>query len=261
MNTGGILAGLINATDGLGTVGTTAIDPQWIFTNTFVLEPGTTQIGLKTKLSPDWETGDTIVTTLYQAADFTARSVSNNAVIVPTGLKADANLLTFKGGRMAVRTLGVPATGNVIVGATDFVWSTFSFDADDSGEDIFITAVTITDTLDGTYADMANIDNAELWADLDQNGTYETKITATENPTGGGGASETHYFVFNQAITVSRDESIEWIFMGDLSFDATPGGTHALTVAADGATCIGADSGLSITDAASGSAGTQTVVP
>jgi len=259
MTTGDTLFGPVDGADGLAVVGTTAVDPKFTYSSTYVFPTGTTKVGFKVRLGTDWEADDTIAMQLYQAADMTCKGVLSNNTITPTGFASAGNTMTIKAGALVVRMLGNPPTGAVIVGAQDFTWGTFSFDASASGEDVLITAVIITDTLDGTTGNMANIDNAELYADLDGNGSYETMITNTENPTGGGGASDTHTFTLTRTITVPKGGKINWIFVGDLAAAATADGTHALTVVADGATATGATTGTSITDTASGSAGTLTV--
>jgi len=259
MTTGNTLFGPVDGADGLAVVGTTAIDPKFTYSSTQVLPAGTTKVGFKVRLGTDWEADDTIAIQLYRAADMTCKGVLSNNTITPTGFASAGNTMTLKAGALVVRMLGNPPTSAVIVGAQDYTWGSFSFDATASGEDVLITAVIITDTLDGTTGDMANIDNAELWADLDGNASYETMISNTENPTGGGGATDTKTFTLTQTIRVPKGGKIDWIFVGDLASGATAGGTHALTVVADGATVTGADTGNAITDTANGSAGTLTV--
>lgn len=261
MATGNLLMGPVDGSAD----GSAVLNRELDFTSTHIFPVGVTKVGLKVRVAATAgddgdSTDDTIAAAVTAAGDVTAKGLITNSTITAGGSYAvTANTQTIKAGALVVRTLGVPATGNVIVGATDYTWGSFSFDATASGEAVMITGVTITDTLDGTTGNMANIDNAELWADLDKNGSYETKLTSTDAPTGGGGASDTHAFTFTTTVTVPKGGSINWIFVGDLAAAATAAGTHALTVAADGATVTGADTGNAITDTASGTAGTLTV--
>ncbi|MBU1082973.1 hypothetical protein KKE14_00835 [Patescibacteria group bacterium] len=259
MGTGNILAGPVDGTDGAGTYGTTAIDPKFTFSSTFTLPVGVNKVGIKTKLGSDWANDDTIIVTLYQAADLTVKGVMTNNTVTPTGFAAAGNTQTVNGGALVVRTLGTPPTGSVITGTTGFTWGTFSFDADDSGEDVRITAVTVTDTVDATTGALANIDQAKIYADLDSNGTFETLLDGPDFPAGAAGTTATHAFTFNQEVIVPKGTVINWSLVGDLATGAVAGGTHAFTVAADGATASGFDTGATITDTASGSAGTLTV--
>ena len=260
MTTGDILFGPVDGADGLAVVGTTAVDPKFTYSSTYVFPVGTTQVGFKVRLGTDWEASDTIAMQLYQAGDMTCKGVQSNNTITPTGFASAGNTMTIKAGALVVRMLGNPPTGAVIKGAQDFTWATFAFDATASGEDVLITAVIITDTLDGTTGNMADIDNAELWADLDGNGSYETKISNTEQPTGGGGATDTQTFTLTQTVTVPKGGKINWIMVADLAAGTVTASTntHCMTVVADGATATGADTGTAITDTASGASGTMT---
>ncbi|MBU1092221.1 hypothetical protein KJ836_00920 [Patescibacteria group bacterium] len=259
MDTGNALAGPVDGIVESGAYTSGTPDPQFTFSTTYNLSVGVTKLGFKVNLGTDWEASDTIIVTMYQAADLTVKGVRTGDTIVPTGFAAAGNTQTVKAGALVVRTLGTPPTGNIIKGTTGFTWGTFAFDAGASGEDVLVTAVTITDTLDGSTGDMANVDNAKLYADLDKNGTYEALIDGPDFPTGGGGATDTHAFTFNQTVRVPKGTMINFIFVADLASGATADGTHTLTVAADGATCSGADTGTGITDTASGSGGTLTV--
>lgn len=260
MATGNILAGPVNGLDGAGVVGTTGVDPMFVFTNTFVLNVGITRIGFKVNLNSDWHDGDTIQVELYQAPDFTVKNLSTNDTVIPTGFVAAGNVMTVGIGALNVHTLGNPPDGNVVIGTTNFRWSSFVFDASGSSEDIRVTGVTITDVLDGIYGNMADINSAAIWLDSDNNGTYETKIAGNDYPIGGGGASDVHKFTFAQLVIVPKGGSIGWIMIGDLALNATPGGTHNISVFAGGADAVGVETGDTITDTASGTAGTLTVV-
>ncbi|MBU1082956.1 hypothetical protein KKE14_00735, partial [Patescibacteria group bacterium] len=261
MATGSILAGPVDGTDGEGTLGTTAVDPDFNFTETFDLLTGVTKLGFKVNLGTDWAADDTILVQLHQAADFTAKGVQSGSTVTPTGFTAISNTMTVKAGALVARTLGTPATSSVIVGTQGFTWGTFSWDATASGEDVLITSIVILDTLDATTADAANLDNFEIYADIDGSGTYEAseKIYGPAFPTGGGGSTDTITATLSQTLRVPKGTSMDWIAVADLAAGAVALGTHTLTVAAAAETSSGADTGSDIVSTASGSGGTLTV--
>ncbi|MBU1083180.1 hypothetical protein KKE14_01960, partial [Patescibacteria group bacterium] len=141
-----------------------------------------------------------------------------------------------------VNTLSTPSEREVIEGVTDFDWMHASITNESiSFEDILITDITVLDVLDGVIGDMADINNAELWADFDDNGSYESRITATYDPIGGGGLSDTHTFVLNQTMRIPKDNTVNFVLLGDLSTGANEGGIHTMKV--NGITVHGADTG------------------
>ncbi len=262
MTSGDTLYGPVDGADGLAVVGTTAVDPKFTYSSTYVFPVGITKVGFKVRLGTDWENNDTILVELYQAADVTCKGVLSNNTITPTGFASVGNTMTVKAGALVVRMLGNPPTGAVIKGAQDFTWATFSFDASASGEDVLITAVIITDTMDGTTGNPSDINNSELWADLDGNGSYETKISNTEQPSGSkGDDTDTTTYTLTQTVRVPKGGKINWVMIADLDASAVTAttDTHAFTVVADGATCTGATTGTAIVDTASGGSGTMTV--
>ncbi|MEZ4210385.1 MAG: hypothetical protein R3B38_01600 [Patescibacteria group bacterium] len=227
------------------------------FTDTFIIPVGTHGYTVRVRVAST-AGAETVAVEVNAAADVTARGfVTNDTITAGGSFSVTGNTQTVKVGDLDIDTIGNPADSNVIVNTNDYVWSTFSFDAGDSGEDVLVSTVTVTDTLDGTTADMADIDNAELWADLDDNGTYETLVAGPDQPTGGGGVSDTHAFTLSTTIVVPKGGSIQVAFVGDLASGATANGTHKISVSA--ATATGADTGSDISESTSGAGGIMTV--
>jgi len=224
------------------------------FNDTFTLSPGVQEVSVTTDLGTDFEASDTIQVTIAVAADVTAKGLQTGNSVVPTVTGATGNEQTIKAGAVVMRTLASPPSGNVIKGATDLTWATFSLDASASGEDVLVSSITVGDDV-GASANMANLDNAELWADLDSDGSFETKISKTEQPDGAVGVDDTHAFTLTESIRIAKGSFIKFIFMADLATaaDADATSTHAFTLDANtvAGVCItatGADTGSDITE-------------
>ena len=121
-----------------------------------------------------------------------------------------------------------------------------------SGEDIQVSALTITDTVGDAADDASDIDNAELWADLtDANSSrgdvYETKVSDTKQPDDTDAlttVAETQAFTLTQTITVPKGSFIRVAFVADLVADATTGDTHTITIESGGVVAaVGAETG------------------
>ncbi len=258
MATGNILSGPVD-----GSADGTDPDEEFDFTNTFVLGVGISKVGFKVRLGTDFENSDTLAISLDAAGNVTAKGLITNNSISPTIASGTGNTQTVKAGALEVRDLGVPPSGKVVAGAADFTWATMSLDASASGEDVLVSSITVGDNVNAT-GNMADIDNAELWADLDSNGTYETKVSQTEQPDGSAGTDDTHAFTLTQTIRVPKGGFIKLIFVADLSSSATANGTHQIgivdsTVTAADVTATGADTGNDISESDSGGSGTMTV--
>ncbi|OGB85029.1 hypothetical protein A2994_00220 [candidate division Kazan bacterium RIFCSPLOWO2_01_FULL_48_13] len=263
MATGNILSGPVDGTADSDTASSSvdaADDGAFAFTNTFVLPVGITKIGFKVRIGSDFDGAETLSATIGIAADVTSKGLITNSAIAETGLESSGNTQTIKAGALVMRTLTIPATSNVVVGISDYVWSTFALDASASGEDVLVSALTVTDTMDGNTANMGDIDQVELWADLDNNGSFETRISGSETPTGtDGDDTDTQAFTLTQTVRVVKGGEVRVQFIGDLGSAAYTdvGETHALTLTSGDVT--GADTGQTITETTSGTAGTLTI--
>lgn len=260
MVTGNILSGPVD-----GTADSTDPDEELDFVNTFTLPVGVNNIGLRARLgaasgSDGFEATDTLSFSIDAAGNTTVKGIITNNTITPTVSSASSNTLTVKAGALVVETLGIPATANVVVNTQDMIVGTYSWNAVASGEDVVVTAFTVTDDMDATTGESDDFLNWELWADLTTGTTssrgdeFETKISSTENPTSDAGDStDTQAFTLTTAVTVAKGTSVRVALVADVASGATALGTHIFETT-DGtcATVSGKDTGVDVAETAAG---------
>ncbi len=220
---------------------------------------GATTVFVKGLLGSDFDSGDT-VTIRVNPTDWSNATGDNtgDTITFPNALSS-ANTMTVQAGALTVTTLTQPAARSIVAGATDFVFATASLDAANSGEDIKVTAVTVTDT---TVTGLGTeFDNVEIWADLTsadspRGDVYETRISDTEQMTGTTGAN-TLSITLDPQVTVTKNTSVKVAVVGDISSAASSNDTHTVKISA--ATAVGLTSGATITPTVAGSGQTMTV--
>jgi len=155
-----------------------------------------------------------------------------------------------------VVTLTVPLAQNIVAGEQDFDWMYAEIINESTDEDILVTEVKIEDTLGDADDDFNAITNAAIWADLDGNGSYETKVSSTKQFTDNGLPVETHSFALTQNIII--ETSIKIALRADLSTSANAGDTHTIRVSE--ITAAGMDSGSNASGSYEGTGQTMMVV-
>jgi hypothetical protein len=123
-------------------------------------------------------------------------------------------------------------------------------------EAIKVTDITIEDTLGDAGDQFNDLVNAEIWADLDSNGSYETKVSNTENPQDTGAPVETHLFNLNNFIVVESTTKIA--LRADVSSSAPAGDTHTIRVS--DMTAVGNDTGANASGTYEGVGQTMAIV-
>ncbi|MBU4367921.1 peptidoglycan-binding protein [Patescibacteria group bacterium] len=230
------------------------------FTDTFIVPVGTHKYSVKAKLASDVSADDTIKFAIATggATDITAKGMTSNSTITATGT-ATGNTLTVKGATLSITSLSSPASRSVAVGTPDFVYSTISLSAINSGEDIQVTGITVLDdvTADAYPSDLSNM---AIWADLTsansaRGDVYETRITNTENPTVATSTDTVQSFTLNQTITISAGGFVNIAVVASLKAGAltTSSPIHKLGIA--GATATGV---VTANGASTGTAATKT---
>jgi len=249
MTTGNILSGPVDgADDANGDYGTAGVDAKFIFNTTFVLPVGVTKVGFKVRIGTDFENNDDLTVAIVSADDVVAYGDMSNTPIVPDGTYPVAGeTQTVRVGALLIETLGIPASKNIVVGSQDLLVSTYSFDAGESSEDVLVSSFTILDDVND-IGETDDFNNMDLWADLDSNGTYETKISITEQPHDNApGVDDKVIFVLNPTLRVAKGSRMGIALIADVNMNATEGGTHILeTSATDCAVVTGADTGMVI---------------
>ncbi len=257
---GVIAAGPQDSTDSTDTV---------VFSDTYIVPVGVNQYTFECTIydsdADDWGGGsnDTVIAGIAGAGSLTAKGYSTNTTIAAGGSFAvNGNTQTIKFGTLAAVTLTTPAQRSVVPGVQDLIWMTGSLSAANSGEDMIVETIIIEDTyVDTGAADtdgISVIDNMEIWADLDGNGSYETKVSDTENPTGTGTSADyTQTFTLDPTITVPKDSFIKVALYADLATGADgtgSGDTHELSfdTAAASVVSSGSDTGTSVSTTPSG---------
>jgi hypothetical protein len=224
-------------------------DGQVTFSDVFVVPVGTHGYTIKAKISSDCSTGDSIQCGIAASSDITAKGMTTNETISPSAASVYGNWQTVAAASLSATNLLTPIAQDVAQGADGFLFTEVSLDAVDSGEDVEVTAVEIDDTT-GTVTvagDMADINNIEIWADLDSSDSsrgddYETKVSDAENPTDGDG---TQAFTLTDNITIAKGTFVKIAVIGDVAADAATG-THKIIVS--DVTANGVDTGKDCSD-------------
>jgi len=237
------------------------------FTDVFIAPVGTTEYTVKAKISSDASTGDSIRCGIAAGTDITAKGMTTNETINPSATSIYGNYLTVAGGALAVTTLNTPVAANISQGADDVLFAEISLDAGDSGEDVHVTAMQIQHAAGNASSSYAEIDNLEIWADLDSSDSsrgdaYETKISETKNPSSTAtGSAAQQAFTLTDTIVIPKGTFKKVAVIGDVSASANVGGTHTLLVYdnAAGITASGAETGSAIAETIAGSGQAMTI--
>lgn len=225
------------------------------FTDVIIVPTGTHAYTVKADIAASTSTGDTVKVAIADVGDdITATGMNTNTTIsaTPDG-ELNANQQTVAAGALATTTLTQPAARSVVAGTQDYVWATASLSAGSSGEDVLVTAVTLTDTAvdnGGDGIETGDMDNFEIWADLTADNStrgdaYETKVSQTKQFTDG---TATLAFTLTQSVTVPKGSFVKIAAVGDLATGAEATDTHTVKVSA--VTATGSDTGSSLTGSA-----------
>lgn len=219
---------------------------------------GTTVVTVKGQLGTDWAATDTVQIQV-NPTDWTGATgqVTGNNITFSSAL-ATANTQTVQAATLSATTLPTPIATSIVAGVVDFVFMHGLLDAADSGEDIRVTAIEVTDAGTG---DVNFVDNVELWADLtsansSRGDKYETKVSNTTQLT----ASTTN-ITLTTVIDVPKNTQVEFAMVGDLNSAAINTTTFVFDIGStNGVTGTGKTTGTSASDASpTGSGQTMTV--
>ncbi|MFH1657176.1 MAG: hypothetical protein ABH919_01800 [bacterium] len=220
------------------------------FTDLIIVPVGVHKYTVKAKIANDTTTGDALKVAIADAdTDLTVKGSTTNDSITasPAASAVAGNTQTVAAGAFSATTLTSPAAASIAKGVQDFVFAVASLSAIGSGEDVYVTAMTVKDTVvgTGTFADLQNV---ELWADLTSGSSargdiYETKVGNAVQMT-----AATKAITLNQTIIVPKGTFVKVAVVGDLATGATTNDTHTVNVnaAAGAVSATGADTGTDL---------------
>lgn len=228
--------------------------------NSVTFPVGTTTVYVKGRLGSDFAAGDT-VTIRTNPTDWTSAkgSVTGKTITLPSSLSS-ANVQTVQAASLAATTLNTPAAGPVVAGSTDHVFMEGLLDGANSGEDVRVTVIAIKDTTSSASV-AADIDGFEIWADLDNNGSFEALIHSGDNfADTDAGDDETLTLALDNNILVAKNSSVKIRGVGDLAGNAAGvAGTDTHTLDIDSVTAVGANTGSSVSVSPSGAGQAMTL--
>ena len=258
--TGAVIAGPVDSAAITTAAGTTT-DALSFSSATF--KPGITTVYVKGQLDSAFVGSETVTVTTTPSTKWTGVTgeTSGRTITLP-GSTATANVMTVKDAALAVKTLATPASKNIVKGTTRVVYATLALDASNSGDDVRVSNITLTNTAAAPLpaatvgAKPNEIQNVELWADLTsasdttRGDAFETRLvsskqfataTAAVNP---GTVVETLAIPLDTQVTVAKNASVQVIVLADLTANATTG-SH--TISATGANATALTSGATVT--------------
>jgi len=216
-------------------------------TDGYTLPIGTTVVYAKANLSTSMTAGNTIVVSMAVTAitgkgansGKTTYTTSTGAV-VPPATAITGNTMTLQGAAIRVTTVATPVIGSMVINAQDQVFAYVDLDASSGGEDIRVSAITVTDTCVAAAGPVActlytGLNNLELWGDPDNtDATVVNERLTTSNST--ATLAGTVAFTFQTPIVVSKLATSRLTLKADVTtvYDEASEGTadtHAFNVA------------------------------
>ncbi len=179
-------------------------------------------------------------TDAYSVTNFDVTSVKrliSNDITDPSVSPQSGFTRSVKAAAVTVTTLATPVAGSIVPGTNGVKLASFEFNASSSGEDVRVTAITVTDTLSSGSAYTA-ISNLVM---KDASGAQITTSSSTATN------AATVTFTFTNPIVVSRSATTVINLFGDVVSGATAGVSHTFKIAsASNVTATGKDTGNSI---------------
>ena len=243
---GTILAGPKNGDTTHATPG----NEDLIFTDAYTLPIGTTVVYVKADMASTMAALDTVQVFMLPtsitgkgANSGKATYTTSAGAVVPPAALITGNVETIQGPNLAITTAATPVVSNMVVNAQDQPFAYIDLNASGGGEDIRVSAITVTDTCiqDGggltVCADYTGLNNLELWGDPDNtDATAQNIRLATSNSTAVNDLTTT--FQFQTPVVVSKTATsrltlIADVVNGDTNLDAIPD-SHKFNVAVVG---------------------------
>jgi hypothetical protein len=179
-------------------------------------------------------------TNIYKAyMDLTeVKRLITNDILDPSATQAPGNNISVQGTNLAVVNLATPVAQNVVAGTTNFEVCRIELNAGNSGEDIRVNSVMLTDTQTGAAGD-TDVANFVMY---DKDTMQPLQTTASTNALSGHLVT----FTFANALVVARQTPKTLICKTD--FVQGTSGSHKFAVTTTGSVvAYGKDSGNSAT--------------
>jgi len=155
--------------------------------------------------SASWASNDTVYVSFTPSAMTITGDVTGNSITAAPGSALSANTQTVKAASLTVTRNTLPATGNIIVNQSNVTFSSWNFDATDSGENIRITSILWA----GKGQSATNTDALTTFVDENKNGVYDEGTDTTLSPVNDAltstNASST--FAFTDPIIITKGTS------------------------------------------------------
>jgi len=228
---GTVLAGPVDGADD----STALKDGSATFSGTISFPVGTTPVLVKGKLSTDFAADDTIVVSFGPPSTtitgITGATTGNTITASPTS-NILANTMTVKSGSLLVSVAGTPVSQSVVKGTQGFTFTNFVIDAANSGEDVKVTQVIVTDTSEADY--QSDITGMQLW----DGATALNTGTNVVNPPNYASASQTLTFNLDTGLIISKGTQKTIALKGNINGAATAK-NHIFGIAASAITATG----------------------
>ncbi len=229
-----------------GPVNGVALASKVTFTDTVTFPTGRHVYTLKGQLGTDFANGDTLQASTTPSTDWsnaTGQSTGNSISLSSLSSAVTANIMTVKGGAVALSINGTPAAQTIVAGVAGLTLSSIKFDATQSGEDVrFNSAKFLYD--EGSLATGEDPTNCFAY-----DGATRLNSTAL-NPT--ADLTDTT-FTFDTALTVAKGTGKDVTIKCDIPSGADGTVNWGLESAATPA--------FTATFTGTGSASTQTITP
>ncbi len=211
-------------------------------TDTIVFPVGTHTYTVYGTLNSSYSANDTITLRLSDPDGLvTAKGeVTNQTITANPTSDLSLDTVTVKTAALSVSTSVTPAAQSVIVGATDFVFANFIFDAANSGEDVRLTQLAVVHRTDGNN-EQSQVANLQLF-----DGT--TALLPIVQPTNVAGLAATSTFSLTSPIVIAKGASKTLTLKGDL-VSGVAGDDHTFGISnSDLVTAVGATTGNTVTE-------------
>src|SRR3989344_1613419 len=235
-----------------GPVNGVALASKVTFTDTVTFPTGRHVYTLKGQLGTDFANGDTLQASTTPSTDWsnaTGQSTGNTISLSALSNIVTANIMTVKGGAVALSINGSPAAQTIVAGVAGLTVSSIKFDANQSGEDVRFNFAKFWYNENGTSLGAGEAPTNCFAYD----GATRLNSTAISPDNTSAADDEDHTFTFDTALVVAKGTGKDVTIKCDIPSGAVGGFNFGLESAATPA--------FTATFTGTGVASTQTITP